>query len=55
MQTRLSFDKSDKANIRLVTIAACYNCLGLPYKDFATVTIIWDIFIPGPYAAQTKS
>ena len=25
------------------------------YKDFATVTIIWDIFIPGPYAAQTKS
>ena len=25
------------------------------YTDFATVTIIWDIFIPGPYAAQTKS
>ena len=23
--------------------------------DFATVTKIWDIFIPGPYTAQTKS
>ena len=25
------------------------------YTDYATVTIIWDIFTPGPYAAQTKS
>ena len=25
------------------------------YMDFARVTITWDIFIPGPYAARTKS
>ena len=25
------------------------------YMDFATVAISWDIFIPGPYAAKTKS